>query len=451
MSVYMHLVQLLKYLMFGFVCWSLVACGNNGRRSGMYVAKGRKVEIVENNGSYTLLRNGEPYFIKGAGGYHYFDKIKAAGGNSVRIWHSEDAARVLDEAHRHGLTVTLGLWMGREADGFNYYDKDLVAAQLKALKKVVQRHKDHPALLMWGIGNELNLDASNTKVWGAVNEVAEMIKELDPEHPTTTMIVGARAKLLSLIRRECPAIDLISINVFGYMANIPRKILESEWNGPYLISEYGARGYWESNTSWWYAPLEQTSSQKADFTRERYEQVLLQPNGGCLGGYLFFWGNKYEATPTWYSLIAPGGEETETVNVMRELWKGDTTYNKAPRVLSISLDRKQAEDNIYLVTGQEYEARIAIRDPEGDTLRVIWEVMPETVGEFGETTDIAPPAVRGLFKEAGDNWLRLRAPKQKGAYRLFAYVYDGKGNVATANIPFYANSAGKWLSADSSY
>ena len=37
----------------------------------------------------------------------------------------------------------------------------------------------------------------------------------------------------------------------------------------------------------------------------------------------------------------------------------------------------------------------------------------------------------------------LRAPNKPGAYRLFAYAFDGKGHAAHANIPFYVeNSAG---------
>ncbi|AHM58408.1 hypothetical protein D770_00670 [Flammeovirgaceae bacterium 311] len=411
-----------------------------------YAVRGRKVEIVLKDGSYTLMRNGEPYFIKGAGGYEHYDKIKAHGGNSVRVWHSENAQQVLDEAHRHGLTVTLGLWMKPENEGFNYYDKELVAQQYEEMRQVVLRYKDHPALLMWGLGNELNLEASNTKVWDAVNDIAEMIHEVDPDHPTTTMIVGVRTKLINLIVRKCPAIDVISINTFGALVNIPRKIRESEWKGPYVVSEFGARGYWETYATWWYAPLEQTSSEKAIFIKERYRRVISADTNLCLGGYVFYWGYKFEGTPTWYSIYTQGGEETVMAEVMRELWNGDSKKNKAPYVAYLKINDTFANDNIYLKIGETYDATVYTFDPDGDTLDVRWEVLPETFDEQGEEiNDKKPAPIPDLISNGSDNKIRLLTPAQPGPYRLYAYIYDNQGHVATANVPFYVNEIGAYM------
>ena len=37
--------------------------------------------------------------------------------------------------------------------------------------------------------------------------------------------------------------------------------------------------------------------------------------------------------------------------------------------------------------------------------------------------------------------ITLRAPAKPGAYRLFTYVFDGKGHAGHANIPFYVDAA----------
>lgn len=423
------------------ISWVFTSCGEHTNAKEKYTRKGRKVEIVGQNDQYTLLRNGEPYFIKGAGGYTDFERIKEIGGNSIRTWHSRNAQQVLDEAHKHGLTVTLGLWVARENEGFNYYDKKLVAQQLRELREVVLRYKDHPALLMWGVGNEVNMEATNSKVWDAVNEIAEMIHEVDPDHPTTTMLIGLRHKTLNLVQKKCPAIDVIAFNLFASMKDVEERVKRSDWVGPYIVSEFGARGAWETYTTLWDAPLEQTSSEKASFVRDRYTSNINPKIGRCLGGYVFYWGHKHEYTPTWFSLLTETGEETEIVNVMRELWSGDTSANKAPYVAYVKLKGSFDFQSVFLEPQQEYGATVYAFDPDGDSLRVEWEVLPETINKLSNSShEIKPEPVPNVLGEASGKSVRVHAPKKEGPYRLYAYVYDGHNNVATANFPFYVSS-----------
>ena len=127
-----------------------------------------KVELSSNNGNWELLRNGAPYYIKGAGGEKHLDKLVEIGGNSIRTWSTDNARQVLDDAQKHGLTVMMGLWVQHERHGFDYDDEVKVKAQLDGFRRVVLELKDHPALLFWGIGNEVDLNYSNTHVWDAM-------------------------------------------------------------------------------------------------------------------------------------------------------------------------------------------------------------------------------------------------------------------------------------------
>ena len=79
------------------------------------------------------------------------------------------------------ITVTVGFWLGHERHGFDYSDKAQVAAQLESAREMVLKYKDHPALLMWGVGNEMEGfdDGNNPAIWKAVNDVAAMIKHLE--------------------------------------------------------------------------------------------------------------------------------------------------------------------------------------------------------------------------------------------------------------------------------
>src|SRR5688572_23631761 len=66
-----------------------------------------KVELRMVDSNFRLFRNGQPYFIKGAGGGAYPDRIAAYGGNSIRTWGTRNAGRVLDSAAKYGLTVLM--------------------------------------------------------------------------------------------------------------------------------------------------------------------------------------------------------------------------------------------------------------------------------------------------------------------------------------------------------
>lgn len=397
-----------------------------------------KVEIKQAAGRYELRRGGQPYFIKGAGGGQFPERIKAYGGNSVRTWGTGDAPRVLAEANKNGLTVMLGLDVARERHGFDYNNPTAVAAQLEKVRAEVLKYKDDPAVLFWGIGNELNLEYTNPKVWDAVNDIAKMIHEVDPNHPTSTVLAGLNQKEVDYIKARCPAIDILSINTYAGLAAIPQQVRATGWTGPYAVTEWGPTGHWESPVTPWKASIEETSSQKAAVYRSRYEASVAKDKTQCLGTYVFLWGQKQERTPTWYGIFTEDGKESEVVDVMQYLWSGHWPANRAPHLASFRLDGKQATDNVYLQPGQPYPLVAAVTDPDQDRLTYRWELLPESTDlHNGGDRESRPVAIPGLIPTDAKGKTTLKAPDKEGAYRLFVYAYDGHDNVATANIPFF--------------
>jgi hypothetical protein len=114
--------------------------------------------------SYTLISHGKPYYIKGAGGISNFAQLKAAGGNSIQIWDDIDAGQILNEAQRLGLTVMFGLWVEREMENFDYDNSAAVERQYQRIQRIILKYRDHPALLMWCMGNEWAQGADNVKL-----------------------------------------------------------------------------------------------------------------------------------------------------------------------------------------------------------------------------------------------------------------------------------------------
>jgi hypothetical protein len=345
---------------------------------------------------------------------------------------------VLDEAHANGIMVCMGLEIARERHGFDYNDEEAVAKQFEYAKGEVLKYKDHPALLAWGVGNELNLRYTNPKVWDAVNEIAAMIHEVDPNHPTTTMFAGAGKREVEYVMERCPEIDFLSFQIYGDIMNLPRYIEESGWTGAYVVSEWGATGHWEVGKTEWGSPIEQTSHEKAIAYKERYEKVIASNTRQCLGSFVFLWGQKQERTPTWYGMFLESGEDTEAVDVMQYVWTGKWPENRCPQLNSFHLNEKTSFDNVYLGPGEKFKAVAEVDDPDGDTLKFVWEIIPEVPehlqSDGGDLEQRQPTVIK---QQAVVNQIVSNAPEEPGAYRLFVYALDGHDNAATANIPFF--------------
>ncbi|MGA2176839.1 MAG: hypothetical protein ABSH38_17835 [Verrucomicrobiota bacterium] len=405
-----------------------------------------KVEVRQVGGRWQLLVNHQPFFIKGAGlEFGDQEKLAAAGGNSFRTWRPDNGRQtgqqVLDRALKNGLFVTMGLDVGRERHGFDYSDTNAVAKQLAEIKAQALQFKDHPALLMWDIGNELNLNSRNPKIWDAVNNISKMIHQIDPCHPTTTSLAGISKDLVDQIKSRAPDLDLLCIQSYADIVNLPRELRDSGWDGPYVVSEWGATGHWECGKTGWGAPIEEDSSAKAGSYRRRYEIAIAPDTTNCLGSYVFLWGQKQERTPTWYGMFLPSGEATEAVDVMQFIWTDRWPEFRSPQLKGFWLDGKTARQNVHLSAGHSYAARVLAQAPANAPLNYSWEIMEESGAQStGGDFEPQPQCLPGLVLAGAAAEAHIKAPAEAGAYRLFVYVLDGHGKAAYANIPFYVDA-----------
>ena len=397
------------------------------------MAEAIPVELKATEQGWQLLRGGEPYFIKGAGGSGSMEQLAAAGANSVRTWGADDVGPLLDEAHALGLTVTVGIWLGHERHGFDYDDETQVREQLERAREAVLRYKDHPALLLWGIGNEMEgfENGDNPVIWKAVNDVAAMVKELDPHHPTMTVTTFVHGERIEYLHKRSPAIDIHGVNAYGGASIVAERLREGGATKPFVLTEFGPVGSWEMPKTEWGAPYEQTSTDKAKFYKQSYEQGIVAEPGFALGSYAFLWASKMEATETWFGMFLEGGAKTGAVDVMTELWSGSPPEDLAPTVEPLSL-----EGNAQVDPGAEINVKFDAEDPEGSELSVRWVLRPEAA-EYATGGDFRPnlAEIDGVVIESSAEGARLRMPEEPGPYRLFFYVYDAAGNAATANVP----------------
>lgn len=426
-------------LIISLIASMIIACNPN--------EKAVKVELKYKNGRYMIYRGRKAFYINGAGcEFGDIQNLASHGANSFRTWRTvngkEPARSILDKAQANGLTVMMGIEVGRERHGFDYHDTVWVKQQFERIKEEVIRYKDHPALLAWGIGNELNLDYSNKKVWNAVNDIAKMIHEIDGNHLTTTMLAGIGKNEVDYIRENCPDLDFLCIQMYGDIENLAKRIEDAGYTGPYVITEWGATGHWEVPKTEWGIPVEQTSSEKADAILRRWNNNIISNKTHCLGSYVFLWEQKQERTPTWYGFFLETGEETEPVDVMEYVWTGKWPENRVPRLDSIKLDHKTRYDNIYLLPGKEYLLEYSATDFEKDQLTVKCEILADVSEFWGQGGDFEHRP-ETLFKMEGLKYsgqLIIKTPEKTGPYRVFVYIFDGHNNAAYANVPFYVKN-----------
>ena len=387
-------------------------------------------------GHWQLLRDGQPYFIKGVGGNGPLTLLKDLGGNSVRTWGADDLGPQLDQAQQLGISVCVGIWLGHEDKNnhFNYSDPKQVATQFARAKAAILKYKDNPAVLMWGIGNEMEGNPGDKEqIWKAVNDIAKMAKQLDPNHPTMTVVaeIGGDAIKVKAIQKYCPDIDIIGINSYGGAASVYQRYQASGVTKPYVLTEYGPIGFWEGGHTSFGAAIEPNSTEKAGMYATAYANAIAGAPGTCLGGYAFLWGHKEEMTPTWFGMLLEDRSKTGAVAAVATQWTGH-----APDVLPPTIKPIQLDGGDHLKTGQTIKASVEAASPSQRPLQITWELRHETE-VHGEGGSYEPPTKQyadAIVAHDGGN-VTVKIPDEPGVYRLYVTARDDKDNAATANVP----------------
>lgn len=411
---------------------------------GSYSSSKEGAYIVKNdNNGFELYVDGIKTYVKGVGGTNKIELAAQNGANAFRTWGGsvESITRDVKRAAENNMFIMQGISLPKNPA--SYINEEFKAKTRESVRILAETFKDNPNILIWGLGNEIELGGENNDAhsWGFVEELAKIIKSIDSRHLVAT-VISHNPGALDSIAKYAPSLDLIGINSYGAIGKVEEIVEQSSYKGPYMITEWGPTGWWETTRTEWGAPIEQTSEEKRIVYENRYNNYIYGSKR-CLGSFVFLWGQKEERTPTWFSMFVESnvdglplnGEKTPMVEAMERVWKRKEPNQTAPVITNFTINGKKGVESPYLKKDQPIVGEVSVIDKEGDKLTYVWEILKEaTVLGSGGSFEPRPDRV-GLVKTTDVNILSTSV-SEAGNYRLYVYVLDNSGFVSTANVPF---------------
>ena len=372
----------------------------------------------------------DTYEIKGVGGEQFLQIAKDAGANTIRTWaiYTDYRTRdVLDEADNLGIKVILGFWMAHQGDNGGWqwdYADDGTDYYVNQLNNFLQLYGNHPAVLMWGLGNEVNISPEYLQ---CANTLSTIIHNYKPSNITCIVIVNAPQSTINAIEQYAPDIDMIGANSYG-SAGVAGAIndLTTYWGKAYFISEYGQRGTWAvPNTSWGTA-IEDTPQVKVNDLNNCHNAIN-NADANCKGSVVFLWQPFLMHTHTWWGCLLPENPEIESQStgmvpyttpysdLMEKHFTGSYPDDRAPIISNITINGSSA-NSITLTAGNNFTCSVTATDPDGDTITYKWWV-------YNYNGNEREGLISGPYNTNTTNSITVAAPSA-GTYGIMCYAID---------------------------
>lgn len=284
-----------------------------------------------------------------------FQLMKEMGVNTIRLYHHAADKELLRKLYKdYGINVIMGDMLGMYAagsgaewyKGTDYKNPQHLENMRKSVRQMVEEYKDEPYVIMWMLGNESNYGevgdpdpksfkaglGSNAKYqpeehYRFVNEVAGMIKSIDPTRPVG--FSNGEVVTIDVFARNMSNVDVFGANVyrgsFGFGKSFWQDVRDYT-DKPTLFTEYGCPAYMTGKDA------ETAEEKQLEYHRGNWEDIVYNTAGSgmgnALGGFVFEWVDEW-----WKSGLPPkfSASEHETIGdftaafpdgTMHEEWLG---------------------------------------------------------------------------------------------------------------------------------
>ena len=212
--------------------------------------------------------------------------LKAMGCNAIRTSHNPPAPELLDLCDRMGFLVmdeAFDMWKKKKTS--HDYHEDWTEWHVRDLTGQIMRDRNHPAVFMWSIGNEIREQFDSTGI-SIAKELVKIVKGLD-DRPVTSALSESEPDKNFIYKSG--ALDVIGINYHqerypNFQKNFPnQKFIASE-----TTSALETRGFYDQPTD---TTRHWPTSSKSPFTQGNPEMAVT-----AYDNVAAYWGSTHEET-----------------------------------------------------------------------------------------------------------------------------------------------------------
>jgi hypothetical protein len=405
------------------------------------------VRLDQQGQGWELKLNGRPFPIRGVTYSNKYDaksidadmrRLKKLGVNVIRTWGTGDESKVLfDAAHRQGIKVMAGIWMrhgrpGAEGDDFFNWltDHKGMQDQWDLAIKTVKQYKKHPAILFWGVGNEVYLNIATEKEKIAYSKflgrLCQEIKRIDPK--TLISSSGAWTIPVAYWEKYCPDIDVYGVNSYGAgVGALQSELRKLGVTKPYVLTEFGPRGEWDAPADKNGLKVEPSDEEKWHAHADGWKEWI-EEKEQCIGGFAFNYGNVagFNHAEIWLNL--------KVQNCFRpQYWATYQTFTgkKPPHAFPKFKKYSIPKDIGYRHHWVDVDLDIEDRDSKKFEVSFYYNQRLEG-GARHKRDAVMPLEFRGNMKDG----FQFKTPNELGLLKVYAFVKDQTKNLAIAQTSY---------------
>ena len=271
-----------------------------------------------------------------------FKLMQDMGVNTIRLYHHPlkvNKELMRDMYNTYGIRVIMGDFLGKYAlgsgaawnPGTDYSNPEHKKNMIASVTKMVNEFKDEPYILFWLLGNEnvygyaCNANEQPEAYFKFANEVAKIIKSIDPQHPVA--ICSGDILFLDKFGKNTPDIDIFGTNAYrgDYGFGAFWRQVKEESGKPAFITEFGCPAYAEGKS------LDESEELQAQYHLGSWEDIagnmaFAGNQGNALGGVVFEWMDE------WWKAYEPAIHDAKGLwtgpfpdGYMHEEWLGITS------------------------------------------------------------------------------------------------------------------------------